>query len=59
MKVPGLILLFVGWLLVLAALVVLPAAAARDAFILAGLLVELLGLGLLVRAQYDSREVSR
>ena len=55
MKVPGLILLFVGWLLVLAALVVLPAAAAREAFILAGLLVELLGLCLLVRAQYVSR----
>ena len=59
MKVPGLMLLFAGWLLVVAALIVLPGAAARAAFILAGLLVELLGLVLFIRGQFLSREVSR
>jgi hypothetical protein len=42
----GLLLLVMGWLLVLAALVLLPALASRYAFVLAGLAVELLGLGL-------------
>jgi hypothetical protein len=43
-------LLVLGWLLVPAALVLLPAAAGRLAFILAALLVQLLGLGLLTSA---------
>jgi len=52
-------LLVAGWLLVLAALVVLPGAAARATFIVTGLLVELFGLYLLVRGEFQSREVSR
>jgi hypothetical protein len=59
MKLPGLMLLVAGWLLVLAALVVLPGAAARATFIVTGLLVELFGLYLLVRGEFQSREVSR
>jgi len=39
-----------GWLLVLSALVILPAAGARTAFVLAGFGVEILGLVLSARA---------
>ncbi len=42
----GLLLLVLGWLLVPAALVLLPGLAGRYAFVLAGFAVELLGLGL-------------
>ncbi len=50
MKIAGFLLLPAGWFLVLSALVLLGAAPARAAFIVAGLSVELLGLGLAVRA---------
>ena len=38
-----------GWMLVLCALVLLPAEASRSVFVCAGLLIELFGLGLAVR----------
>lgn len=49
MKVAGLLLLFAGWILVLAALVLLAALAPRTGFVLAGIAVELLGFVLLSR----------
>lgn len=44
MKLAGFLLLVSGWILVAAALALLPAAAARAIFLLAGIGVELLGL---------------
>ena len=57
MRIAGFLLLIAGWLLVLAALAMLPAGAAagmnngmaRNAFVLAGLGVELTGLLIVVR----------
>jgi len=45
------LLLISGWAIVLTAIIVLMPDAMRSAFILAGVAVELLGLGLLLRAQ--------
>ena len=50
MKIAGFSSLLAGWLLVLAALVLLPAGMARGGFIAAGLAVEALGLVLAVRS---------
>ncbi len=50
MKLIGCLLLISGWLLVLAALVMLQAFAQRAAFVAAGLGTEILGLALLSNA---------
>jgi hypothetical protein len=50
MKIAGFLLLTAGWLLVLAAIVLLGSAGARSAFVLAGLGTEALGLTLAVRS---------
>ena len=50
MKLIGCMLLLSGWLIVLAALVMLPDFAQRAAFIAAGIGVEILGLVLLMRS---------
>ena len=50
MKMAGLLLLVAGWLLVLAAIVMLRAAAPRAAFVLAGVAVQGLALVLAFRA---------
>ena len=50
MKIAGVLLLLTGWLLVLAAVVLLTAPAFRSAFVLAGIGVEILGLVLVFRA---------
>lgn len=50
MKVAGLLLLLSGWIIVLAALVLIPSAAPRSAFVASGVGVELLGLFLLLRS---------
>ena len=52
MKFAGLSLLATGWLLVLAAIVLLSSATPRAAFALAGSGVETLGLVLTVRAHF-------
>jgi len=49
MKTAGIFLLLTGWLLVLAALAMLPGGAARSGFVLAGMAVELTGLAIAVR----------
>ena len=56
MKIAGFFLLVAGWMIVLSALVLLASASARAAFILAGVGVEALGLGLVFRAQLTLRE---
>ena len=50
LKIAGFLSLAAGWLLVLAALVMLPDGVARNVFVAAGLGVEGLGLVLAVRA---------
>jgi hypothetical protein len=50
MNLAGLLLLLAGWVIVLTAIGLLPSGAARAAFILAGVAVELLGLVLAARA---------
>jgi len=56
MKFLGFLLLIAGWLLVLAAIVLLPAAGLRTAFVLAGIGVEGLGLTLTIRSHLIARE---
>lgn len=50
MKIPGFLLLLGGWLIVLAALIILSAPAARTVFILMGIAVQIVGLVLVIRA---------
>jgi hypothetical protein len=50
MKIAGFLLLLTGWLLVLAAVVLLAASASLSGFVLAGIGVEILGLFLVFRA---------
>jgi hypothetical protein len=48
MKLAGLLLLVAGWGIVISAVALLPFAMARAGFVLAGMVVELLGLNLMV-----------
>jgi hypothetical protein len=50
MKLLGFLLLLAGWLIVLTAIVLLPGVAARAAFAMSGVAVEVLGLALVARA---------
>jgi len=50
MKLAGLLLLVAGWGIVVAALLLLPSAPSRVAFVLAGIAVQILGLILAVRS---------
>jgi len=49
MRVAGFLLLFSGWIIVLAAVVLLASATPRGCFVAAGLAVEILGLVLAAR----------
>lgn len=55
MKAAGLLLMPAGWILVAAALILLPGLPARTAFVLAGLCVEVLGFILVARAHLPPR----
>ena len=55
MKITGVLLLVTGWLLVLCAISMLKSGTARNAFVLAGMGVEALGLALAVRAHLPLR----
>lgn len=59
MKVAGLLVLPAGLFLVLAALVLFPDPPRRTAFVLCGLLVEVLGLGVTVRGHMQNRGARR
>ncbi len=58
MKFGGCLLLLSGWLIVLAAMVMLHTFAQRLSFVLAGIAVEALGLALLTSA-YKAQQRSR
>jgi len=49
MKLAGFLLLPAGWVIVLTAIALLPPGSARGVFLVAGLGVEALGMGLVVR----------
>jgi hypothetical protein len=59
MRVVGFLMLLAGWFLVLAAIVLLPSPPLRDAFVLAGVAVEGLGLFLTFRSHLIPREEKR
>ena len=50
MKLVSLVLLFGGWAIVVAAILLLPAALSRPVFVLAGIGVEILGLVFAIRS---------
>jgi hypothetical protein len=50
-KLVGFLLLVAGWAIVVSALALLHSSGPRAVFVLAGVAVELLGLGLAVRSQ--------
>lgn len=50
MKSAGFLLLVAGWVIVVAALLLLPSAPSRVAFVLAGIAVQVWGLVLVVRS---------
>jgi len=54
-KIAGFLLLLSGWILVAAALMLLPSLPARTAFVLAALAVEILGLVLVARAHLPAK----
>jgi hypothetical protein len=59
MKFVGFLLLVAGWLLVLAAIVLLASAPSRVVFVLAGVAVEGLGLTFVIRSHLVLREDKR
>ena len=56
MKLVGFFLLLAGWAIVLGALAVIGSGAPLTAFILSGLAVEILGLGLVIRSHLTPQE---
>jgi hypothetical protein len=50
MRLLGFFLMFAGWLLVIAAVVLLSRSVPRNAFVLAGMGVEIVGFGLVARS---------
>lgn len=56
MKYAGLLVMPAGFFLTVAALVLFPDAGKRAAFVLCGLAVELLGLGVAVRGHMERRD---
>ena len=59
MKAAGFLLLLAGWLLVLCALIMLKPGGPRNAFILAGIAVEMLGLVLAMRSHLVPQKSDR
>ena len=59
MKFLGFALLYSGWLIVVAALALLQGGGPRGAFIFAGVAVEILGLGLAIRAHFEPHSETR
>jgi hypothetical protein len=49
MKLPGFLLLLAGWAVLVVAIAILPSRTIASVFVVAGLLVELLGLVLVAR----------
>jgi len=55
LKPAGFFLLIVGWILVLSAAQMLKSGSAQDAFVAAGIAVEILGLALVVRSHLSPK----
>jgi hypothetical protein len=55
MRLLGFFLLFAGWLLVIAAIVLLSRAGPRAVFVVAGMAVEVAGFGLLAHSHLQLR----
>ena len=56
MKAVGFVMLLMGWILILAAIVLFPAGGLMTAFVLTGIGVEVLGLVLAFRSHLIPRE---
>jgi hypothetical protein len=56
MKLAGFFLLVAGWIITLTAIVLLPSAGARAAFLFAGIGVEAAGLVLVFRSHLPAKE---
>ncbi len=56
LKIAGFLLLFMGWILMLAAIVMLSALPSRTAFAVAGFAVEILGFVLVARSHIPKRK---
>jgi hypothetical protein len=56
LRIPALLLLLAGWILMLSAVILLPALASRTTFALAGLAVQFLGLILLASAHIPKKK---
>jgi hypothetical protein len=56
MKLAGFLLLMAGWGIVISTLPLLPSLTMRTAFVLAGMAVEFVGLGLVVRSHRVAKE---
>ena len=59
MRYAGLLVMPAGFFLAIAALVLFPASASRAAFVVCGLAVEALGLGVAIRGHMQARGESR
>lgn len=59
MKITGFLLLVSGWLLVIAAIILLKAGSAQNAFVLAAVAVEAVGLILVARSHLQPRGDAR
>jgi hypothetical protein len=59
MKFVGFLLLLTGWFLVLSAIALLGSATSRAGFVVAGIVVEALGLTLVIRSHLIVREDKR
>ena len=59
MKFAGLLVMPAGWFLTVAALVLFPDGPAQAAFVVCGLAVEALGLGVAIRGHMPARETRR
>ncbi|WP_109488215.1 hypothetical protein [Occallatibacter savannae] len=59
MKYAGLLVMPAGFFLTVAAIVLFPGAAQRTAFVLCGLAVEAMGLGVAVRGHMQLRSENR
>ena len=59
MKYAGLLVMPTGFFLAVAALVLFPEAGMRNLFVLCGIAVECLGLGVAVRGHMERRQESR
>ena len=59
MKLVGFLLLAAGWVIVLAAVALLPSPLSRNSFAMAGLAIQLLGFGFVCRSHIEPKKVDK